>query len=242
VPLFIDGKFVQSKTDKWIDLRNPVRPLEHPSILCAAGVLLSAVANREYLHVCRPRTRSSTRCPRRRPRRFVPQSATPSTHGFRVYLLTRATIFIDPQMQQAADAAKRAYKTWRNVGVQHRQRVMLKLQHLIREHTEELALSITTEQGKTLPDARGDIFRGLEVVEYTCGAASAVMGETAENLANSLDTYSFKQPLGVCAGICPFNFPAMIPLWMFPVATVTGNTYIMKPSEKDPGASMVRLR
>lgn len=154
-----------------------------------------------------------------------------------IYRVPEAT---PAEMRQAADAAARAYKTWRNVGVQHRQRVMLKLQQLIREHTEELALSITHEQGKTLPDARGDVFRGLEVVEFTCGAASATMGETAENLASSLDTYSYKQPLGVCAGICPFNFPAMIPLWMFPVATVTGNTYIMKPSEKDPGASMVR--
>lgn len=145
------------------------------------------------------------------------------------------------QMQRATDAAARAFTTWREVGVQHRQRVMLKLQQLIREHTEELAASITTEQGKTLPDARGDVFRGLEVVEFACGAASQVMGETLENLSTSLDTYSIRQPLGVCAGICPFNFPAMIPLWMFPVATVTGNTYVMKPSEKDPGAAMVRF-
>ncbi|RLN73101.1 hypothetical protein BBJ28_00011194 [Nothophytophthora sp. Chile5] len=142
------------------------------------------------------------------------------------------------QMQQATAAAARAYKTWKEVGVQHRQRVMLKLQQLIRDHTEELALSITNEQGKTLADARGDVFRGLEVVEHTCGAATLMMGETAENLATSLDTYSYKQPLGVCAGICPFNFPAMIPLWMFPTGTVTGNTYVLKPSEKDPGATM----
>ena len=143
-------------------------------------------------------------------------------------------------MHQATQAAARAYKTWKEVGVQHRQRVMLKLQQLIREHTEELALAITQEQGKTLADARGDVFRGLEVVEHTCGAATLMMGETAENLATSLDTYSYKQPLGVCAGICPFNFPAMIPLWMFPTGTVTGNTYVLKPSEKDPGATMVR--
>lgn len=77
-------------------------------------------------------------------------------------------------------------------------------------------------------------------MEHTCGAATLMMGETLENLANSLDTYSYKQPLGVCAGICPFNFPAMIPLWMFPVGVVAGNTYILKPSEKDPGAAMVR--
>ncbi|KAI9905328.1 hypothetical protein PsorP6_013547 [Peronosclerospora sorghi] len=144
-------------------------------------------------------------------------------------------------MQHATESAARAFKTWKEVGVQHRQRVMLKLQHLIREHTEELAVSITNEQGKTLADARGDVFRGLEVVEHTCGAATLMMGETVENLATSLDTYSYKQPLGVCAGICPFNFPAMIPLWMFPTGTVTGNTYVLKPSEKDPGATMVRM-
>jgi len=110
---------------------------------------------------------------------------------------------------------------------------------LIREHTEELARSITTEQGKTLADARGDVFRGLEVVETACNAATVLMGETAENLARGLDTYSYRQPLGVTAGICPFNFPAMIPMWMFSLATVCGNTMIVKPSERDPGATIL---
>ncbi|OQR87910.1 methylmalonate-semialdehyde dehydrogenase, mitochondrial precursor [Achlya hypogyna] len=143
------------------------------------------------------------------------------------------------EMQAAADAAKEAFKTWKEVPIQHRQRVMLKLQALVREHTEELAHSITKEQGKTLADARGDVFRGLEIVEASCGIGNHMMGETLGGLANSLDTYSYKQPLGVCAGICPFNFPAMIPLWMFPVGITTGNTYILKPSEKDPGAAMI---
>ena len=88
------------------------------------------------------------------------------------------------------------------------------------------------EQCKTLTDARGDVFRGLEVVEVVCNVSSAMMGETVENLARGLDTYSYRQPLGVTAGICPFNFPAMIPLWMFPVALATGNTMILKPSGK----------
>jgi malonate-semialdehyde dehydrogenase (acetylating)/methylmalonate-semialdehyde dehydrogenase len=110
---------------------------------------------------------------------------------------------------------------------------------LIREHTEELARSITIEQGKTLQDARGDVFRGLEVVETACNMGNSLMGETLGNLSRGLDTYSYRQPLGVTAGICPFNFPAMIPLWMFPVSTVCGNTMIMKPSEKDPGAAML---
>jgi malonate-semialdehyde dehydrogenase (acetylating)/methylmalonate-semialdehyde dehydrogenase len=94
-------------------------------------------------------------------------------------------------------------------------------------------------QGKTLADARGDVFRGLEVVESVCNIGNNLMGETQENLSRGLDTYTYRQPLGVTAGICPFNFPAMIPLWMFPVSTACGNTMVMKPSEKDPGAAMI---
>lgn len=146
------------------------------------------------------------------------------------------------EMEQATEAASTAFKTWKEVPVQQRQRVMLKLQALIRDHTEEIAESITREQGKTMPDARGDVFRGLEVVEMSCNAGTLMMGETLENLASSLDTYSYRQPLGVVAGICPFNFPAMIPLWMFPVAISTGNTFVLKPSEKDCGAAMILTR
>ena len=102
-----------------------------------------------------------------------------------------------------------------------------------------MARLITIEQGKTLADAKGDVFRGLEVVETTCNMGTLLMGETMENLSKGLDTYSYRQPLGVTAGICPFNFPAMIPLWMFPVSAVCGNTMILKPSEKDPGACML---
>lgn len=115
---------------------------------------------------------------------------------------------------------------------------MFKYQALIRSHQEEIAAIITREQGKTLADARGDVFRGLEVVEASCGAANHLMGETLENVSKGMDTYSYKVPLGVCAGIAPFNFPAMIPLWMFPVALVAGNTYVMKPSERVPSAAM----
>lgn len=160
---------------------------------------------------------------------------------------TQETVCLVPQstkeeLERAAAGAAEAFKTWREVPVQQKQRIYFKLQALIREHTEALALSITTEQGKTLADARGDVFRGLEVVEATCNIGSLLMGETAENLAKGLDTYTYRQPLGVTAGICPFNFPAMIPLWMFPVSTACGNTMILKPSEKDPGASMMLAR
>jgi malonate-semialdehyde dehydrogenase (acetylating) / methylmalonate-semialdehyde dehydrogenase len=143
------------------------------------------------------------------------------------------------ELKRAEEGAIQAFQQWKETPVQQRQRVFLNLQRLIREHTEELAKSITLEQGKTLQDARGDVFRGLEVVETACNVAPAMMGETLENLSRGLDTYSYRQPLGVTAGVCPFNFPAMIPLWMFPMAAATGNTMLLKPSEKDPGAAMI---
>ncbi|BBI67534.1 methylmalonate-semialdehyde dehydrogenase (acylating) [Psychrobacter sp. KH172YL61] len=111
-------------------------------------------------------------------------------------------------------------------------------QALIREHMDELAEILTAEQGKTIADARGDVFRGLEVVEHAAGIANLQIGDFVENVASGVDTYSIWQPLGVCAGITPFNFPAMIPLWMFPMAIATGNTFILKPSEQDPMVTM----
>lgn len=142
-------------------------------------------------------------------------------------------------MNAATEAAAKAFLTWRDVPVQQRVRVNLKFQQLIRDNTETLAGLITKEQGKTLADARGDVFRGLEVVEHACSTGTLMMGETVENLATSVDTYSYRQPLGVVAGITPFNFPAMLPLWMFPLATACGNTFVLKPSERDPGAAML---
>src|SRR6202051_4526007 len=115
---------------------------------------------------------------------------------------------------------------------------MLKLQALVREHMSRLALTLSAEQGKTLADAEGDIFRGLEVVEHACSIGTLSLGEFAENVAGGVDTYFIRQPIGVCAGITPFNFPAMIPLWMFPMAIVTGNTFVLKPSEQDPMTPM----
>jgi len=139
-------------------------------------------------------------------------------------------------MQSAVHAAKVAFQKWKEVPVSSRVRVMFRLRDLVEKHTEDLAKKIVEEQGKTIVDARGDVFRGLEVVEHSCTTGTLQMGETVENISNSIDSYSYRQPLGVCAGITPFNFPAMIPLWMFPLALATGNTYVMKPSEVDPGA------
>lgn len=179
--MFIDGKFIDSKTSKWIPIHNP--------------------ATNEVVSMCPESTKE--------------------------------------EMESAVNAASKAFKTWGQTPITSRVRVMFNLQQLIQQHTEEIAHCITKEQGKTLADARGDVFRGLEVVEHACSLASISMGETIENVSRNIDTYSYRQPLGVCAGITPFNFPAMIPLWMFPLATACGNTYILKPSERDPGASLI---
>ena len=144
----------------------------------------------------------------------------------------------DDEINQAVAAAKTAFQTWRKTPITTRARIFLKYQALIREHMDELAEILTAEQGKTIADARGDVFRGLEVVEHAAGIANLQIGDFVENVASGVDTYSIWQPLGVCAGITPFNFPAMIPLWMFPMAIATGNTFILKPSEQDPMVTM----
>jgi len=144
------------------------------------------------------------------------------------------------EVDAAVTAAKEAFKTWRKTPIGVRARIFLKYQQLIREHMKELAALVTSEQGKTLPDAEGDVFRGLEVVEHAANIGTLQMGELANNVATGVDTYTLLQPLGVCAGITPFNFPAMVPLWMFPMAIACGNTFVLKPSEQDP-LTAVRL-
>ncbi|KAK4401801.1 Methylmalonate-semialdehyde dehydrogenase [acylating], mitochondrial [Sesamum angolense] len=139
------------------------------------------------------------------------------------------------ELKAAVFAAKRAFMSWRNTPVTTRQRIMFKLQELIRRDTDKLASNITSEQGKTLKDAFNDVSRGIELVEHACGMANLHMGDFFSNISNGIDTYSIREPLGVCAGICSFNFPAMIPLLMFPIAVTCGNTFILKPSEKAPG-------
>ena len=144
----------------------------------------------------------------------------------------------DDEINQAVAAAQAAFQTWRKTPITTRARIFLRYQALIRDHMDELAEILTAEQGKTIADARGDVFRGLEVVEHAAGIANLQIGDFVENVASGVDTYSIWQPLGVCAGITPFNFPAMIPLWMFPMAIATGNTFILKPSEQDPMVTM----
>ncbi|AXL70893.1 CoA-acylating methylmalonate-semialdehyde dehydrogenase [Pseudomonas aeruginosa] len=153
-------------------------------------------------------------------------------------VLARVPFATDKEMNAAVASAKQAFKTWRKTPIGTRARIFLKYQQLIRENIKELAAILTAEQGKTLPDAEGDVFRGLEVVEHAAGIGNLQLGELANNVANGVDTYTLLQPLGVCAGITPFNFPAMIPLWMFPMAIATGNTFVLKPSEQDPLVTM----
>jgi len=154
-------------------------------------------------------------------------------------VLARVPMCDADEVGEAVKAAAEAFKTWRNTPLGARARVMLKLQELIRRDMKKLAATLTAEQGKTLPDAEGDVFRGLEVVEHACSIGTLSLGEFAEQVANGVDTYFIRQPLGVCAGITPFNFPAMIPLWMFPMAIVCGNTFVLKPSEQDPMTPML---
>jgi len=137
-------------------------------------------------------------------------------------------------VDQAAQAASDAFPAWRDTPASDRAAILFRYRALLEEEFDSLALTISIEHGKTLPEARGDLRRGIQVVEFACGAPSLLMGESLENIARGIDCDSIRQPLGVCAGITPFNFPAMVPLWMFPLALACGNTFILKPSEKVP--------
>jgi malonate-semialdehyde dehydrogenase (acetylating)/methylmalonate-semialdehyde dehydrogenase len=144
----------------------------------------------------------------------------------------------DEVIDSAVRAAAAALPEWRNAPVLRRARVMQKYLDLLQKNQKELAALITQEHGKTLPDAMGSVQRGIEVVEFACGIPQLLKGEYSENVGTAVDTHTVRQPVGVCAGITPFNFPAMVPLWMFPMAIACGNTFILKPSEKVPSASI----
>ncbi|PHH87419.1 hypothetical protein CDD83_8899 [Cordyceps sp. RAO-2017] len=179
-PYFVDNRFVQSKTDKFIDL------------------------------------------------------ADPATNN----LVTRVPQMTDAEMTAAVASAAKAFESWRNTTVLARQQIMFRFVQLIRDNWDRLAASITLEQGKTFADAKGDVLRGLQVAEAAIAAPELLKGEVLE-VAKDMETRTYREPLGVVAAICPFNFPAMIPLWCIPIATITGNTLILKPSERDPGAAMI---
>ncbi len=138
----------------------------------------------------------------------------------------------------AIEAAKNALTSWSKTPPLKRARVMFKFKELIEQRTDELAEIITREHGKVFSDAKGEIARGLEVVEFACGIPQLLKGEFTEQVGTGIDSHSMRQPIGVCAGITPFNFPCMVPMWMYPMAIACGNTFVLKPSEKDPSASI----
>ena len=137
----------------------------------------------------------------------------------------------------AVQAAKTAFATWSETSVVKRSRVMFAFRELVNARTDDLARIISAEHGKTFEDAKGEVIRGMEVVEFACGIAELTKGEFSDQVSTDIDLHSFRQPLGVCAGITPFNFPIMVPMWMHPVAIATGNTFVLKPSERDPSVS-----
>jgi malonate-semialdehyde dehydrogenase (acetylating)/methylmalonate-semialdehyde dehydrogenase len=137
----------------------------------------------------------------------------------------------------AVQAARAAFPGWADTSVVRRARVMFRFRELVAEHTDELARIISAEHGKTFEDAKGEVIRGMEVVEYACGIAELTKGEFSDQVSTGVDLHSFRQPLGVCAGITPFNFPIMVPMWMHPVAIAVGNAFVLKPSERDPSVS-----
>ena len=143
------------------------------------------------------------------------------------------------EVERAVGAADDALGEWKETPVVRRQRILFAFRQLVNDHRYDLAKLITAEHGKTTDDALGEVQRGLEVIEYVCGIPQLLKGEISEQVSRGVDTYSFRQPLGVVAGITPFNFPVMVPMWMYPVAIACGNTFVLKPSEKDPSPSML---
>ena len=143
------------------------------------------------------------------------------------------------EVDAAVAAAKEAFEEWRSVPVTRRQNIMFNYRQILVERRQQMAETLTSEHGKTIPDALGEVQRGLEVVEFACNMAHLAKGEYSEQVSTGVDTYTIRQPLGVVAGITPFNFPAMVPMWMYPLAIAAGNTFVLKPSEKDPSTSLL---
>jgi malonate-semialdehyde dehydrogenase (acetylating)/methylmalonate-semialdehyde dehydrogenase len=153
-------------------------------------------------------------------------------------LAAKAPLASRAEVERAIANAREAFAAWAETSPVTRARVMFRFKELVERNIDELALIVASEHGKVLSDAKGSVQRGLEVVEFACGIPHLMKGEFSDNVATGIDLYSIRQPIGVCAGITPFNFPAMVPMWMFPVAIACGNTFILKPSEKDPSCGL----
>ena len=145
-------------------------------------------------------------------------------------------------VDDAVASALKAFPAWSEQSSLRRSRVMFKFKELLDRHHDELAQIISREHGKVFSDAKGEVTRGIEIVEYACGAPNLLKTEFSDNIGGGIDNWNLRQPLGVCAGVTPFNFPVMVPLWMIPIALVTGNCFILKPSERDPSASLLMAR
>jgi malonate-semialdehyde dehydrogenase (acetylating)/methylmalonate-semialdehyde dehydrogenase len=143
------------------------------------------------------------------------------------------------EVRDVIGVAHEAFPAWAATPAGRRAQVMFSFRDLIKSNMDELAEAVSSEHGKTLEDAKGSITRGLEVVEFACGISQVLKGEHSGSVAGGVDSWNIRQPLGVCAGITPFNFPAMVPMWMFPMAIACGNTFILKPSERDPSCPLL---
>jgi len=157
----------------------------------------------------------------------------PATGGQQAQVLLAERADVDA----AVAAARTASESWKEVSVVRRSRIMFAFRNLVEQHLDDLARIVASEHGKVVEDAKGEVIRGMEVAEYACGIPQLLKGEYSEQVSTDVDSFSFRQPLGVCAGITPFNFPVMVPMWMHPMAIATGNTFVLKPSERDPSAS-----
>src|SRR2546423_9079368 len=142
-------------------------------------------------------------------------------------------------VDRAVAAALNAFEGWSRTGLNKRATILFAFRELVRQTADDLARLIVREHGKVLADARGEVQRGLEVVEFACGIPQLLKGEFSENVSTGVDSYSLRQPLGVVAGVTPFNFPVMVPMWMFPIAVASGNSFVLKPSERDPSPSLL---
>ena len=157
----------------------------------------------------------------------------PATGEQQAEVLLASAADVDDAVQTAAAA----YESWSESSLSQRTKVLFDFRELVNARTQQIAEIISDEHGKVLSDAAGEVQRGLEVIEFACGIPSLLKGEFSDQVSRGVDLFSFRQPLGVCVGITPFNFPAMVPMWMYPVAIATGNTFVLKPSERDPSAS-----
>lgn len=153
-------------------------------------------------------------------------------------IIARAPVGTREDVQRAVDAARAAFPSWSETPPSDRARILFRYKHLLEENFDSLARLVTREHGKTVEESRGDVRRGIEVVEFACGVPILLNGQYHDNVARGIDGHLMRQPLGICAGITPFNFPAMVPMWMYPLAIACGNTFILKPSPKVPLTSL----